>query len=98
MNPKPNTNKRPQFKFSLYWMYAIVIIFLAGTYLLDDNTITKEVSYSDFEKYVTDGGVEKIVIYTNKDEAIAFVNDSLASNIFHKSQIQKGTEYKIISR
>ncbi|MBQ7042791.1 MAG: ATP-dependent zinc metalloprotease FtsH [Muribaculaceae bacterium] len=97
MNPKPNTNKRPQFKFSLYWMYAIVIIFLAGTYLLDDNTITKEVSYSDFEKYVTDGGVEKIVIYTNKDEAIAFVNDSLASNIFHKSQIQKGTEYKIIT-
>ena len=76
-------------------MYAIVIIFLAGMLYLDDNTITKEVSYSDFEKYVTDGGVEKIIIYTNKDEAIAFVNDSLASTIFHKDQVEKGTEYKI---
>ena len=95
MNSKPNLNKRPQFKFSLYWMYAIVIIFLAGMLYLDDNTITKEVSYSDFEKYVTNGGVEKIIIYTNKDEAIAFVNDSLASTIFHKDQVEKGTEYKI---
>ena len=95
MNSKPNTNKRPQFKFSLYWMYALVIIFLVGTYLLDNNTITEEVSYSDFEKYVTDGGVEKIVIYTNKDEAIAFVNDSLALKIFHKEQVQKGTDYRI---
>ncbi|MBR6639875.1 MAG: ATP-dependent zinc metalloprotease FtsH [Muribaculaceae bacterium] len=98
MDQKPKTNKRPQFKFSLYWMYALVIIFLAGTYLLDNNTITKEVSYSDFEKYVTYGGVEKIIIDTNKDEAIAFVNDSLASTIFHKDQVKKGTEYKITTR
>ncbi len=97
MNQKTNSNKRPQFKFSLYWMYAIVIIFLAGMLYLDDNTITKEVSYSEFEKYVTDGGVDKIIIYTNKDEAIAYLNDSLASKIFHEDQVKKGTEYKILT-
>lgn len=97
MNQKANSNKRPQFKFSLYWMYAIVIIFLAGMLYLDDNTITKEVSYSEFEKYVTDGGVDKIIIYTNKDEAIAYLNDSLASKIFSTDQVKKGTEYKILT-
>lgn len=95
MDQKTKTNKRPKFKFSLYWMYALVIIFLAGTYLLDNNSMTKEVSYSDFEKYVATGGVENITIYSNDAEAIAQVNDSLASTIFNKEQIQKGTEYRI---
>lgn len=98
MDQKTKTNKRPKFKFSLYWMYALVIIFLAGTYLLDNNSMTKEVSYSDFEKYVATGGVEKITIYSNDAEAIAQVNDSLASTIFNKEQIQKGTEYRITTR
>lgn len=98
MDQKTKTNKRPKFKFSLYWMYALVIIFLAGTYLLDNNSITKEVSYSDFEKYVATGGVENITIYSNDAEAIAQVNDSLASTIFNKEQIQKGTEYRITTR
>ena len=98
MDQKTKTNKRPKFKFSLYWMYALVIIFLAGTYLLDNNSMTKEVSYSDFEKYVATGGVEKITIYSNDAEAIAQVNDSLASTIFNKEQIQKGTEYRITTQ
>lgn len=98
MDQKTKTNKRPKFKFSLYWMYALVIIFLAGTYLLDNNSMTKEVSYSDFEKYVATGGVENITIYSNDAEAIAQVNDSLASTIFNKEQIQKGTEYRITTR
>ena len=98
MDQKTKTNKRPKFKFSLYWLYALVIIFLAGTYLLDNNSMTKEVSYSDFEKYVATGGVENITIYSNDAEAIAQVNDSLASTIFNKEQIQKGTEYRITTR
>lgn len=98
MDQKTKTNKRPKFKFSLYWMYALVIIFLAGTYLLDNNSMTKEVSYSDFEKYIATGGVENITIYSNDAEAIAQVNDSLASTIFNKEQIKKGTEYRITTR
>lgn len=80
MEQKPK--KRPIIKFSLYWMYAIVILFLFGAYQLGENTVTKDVSYSDFEKYVTDGGVDKIIIYTNKDVAEAYLNDSVASAVF----------------
>lgn len=87
---KPNPKKRT-IKFSMYWMYALVILFLLGLLYLDDNSITKEVSYSEFEKYVTDGGVDKIIVFTRKNEAEAYLSDSLASKIFHPSQYKAGS-------
>lgn len=81
----PNKNKKT-IKFSIYWMYAILLVFLAGALYLDNNTITKEVSYSEFEKYVTEGGVKKIIIISKKNEAEAVLTDSLASTLFHGSQ------------
>lgn len=73
MDKKP---KNRTIKFSMYWMYAVIILFLAALYYFDDNSITKEVSYSNFEKYVTEGGVERIVVFTNKNQAEAYLTDS----------------------
>lgn len=86
--------KKKSIKFSMYWMYAIVIVFLAGLLYLDDNSIRKEVSYSEFEKYVSGGGVKSIVVYSNKNEAEAVLTDSLAGKIFHESQFKKGSGVK----
>ena len=94
---EPNNNKKKTIKFSMYWMYAFVGLFLVGMLYLDDNSITKDVSYSDFEKYVTEGGVDKIVVYSNKNEAEAFLTDSLASKIFHKSQYTQGSGQEALS-
>ncbi len=77
--------KKKPFKFSLYWMYAIISLVLIGLYYADnDNTITKEVSYKEFEKYIAEGGIESIVVYSNKDEATALLSDSLASVVFNE--------------
>ena len=43
--PKP---KKPMFRFSMYWMYAIILVFLLGMLYLDDNSISKEVNYTQF--------------------------------------------------
>ncbi len=96
MEQKP---KKRTIKFSIYWMYAIVALFIVGLYVLDDNSITKEVSYSDFEKQVLDGGVERIVVFTNKNQAEAYLADSVASKIFHKSQFTQnsGQEAKLLT-
>ena len=45
MDKKP---KKRTIKFSMYWMYAIIILFLVGLYHFDNNAITKEVSYTNF--------------------------------------------------
>lgn len=89
--------KKRTIKFSIYWMYAILVVFLAGALYLDNNSITKDVSYSEFEKYVTQGGVKKIIIFSKKNEAQAVLTDSLASAIFHESQYQRdaGVEAKV---
>ena len=39
-SPKPNLRK-PQIKFSIYWMYVLIILFLAGMYFMNDQTVTE---------------------------------------------------------
>ena len=70
---KPGGNKkRPQIKFSMYWMYAFILLFLFGMVYLDDNSVTKKVSYSEFENYITDSinarshGITKITLTRRK--------------------------------
>lgn len=85
-NPKP---KKPMgIKFSMYWAYAIIIVFLLGMLYIDDNSITKDVSFTKFEEYVTNGGVGDMTVYTNTNRAEAVLSDSLASAISRKANIR----------
>ena len=90
--PKPNAPgpRKGGIRFSMYWAYAIIIVFLLGMLYIDDNSLTKDVSFTKFEQYVNSGGVEKITVYTNTNRAEAVVSDSLAQKIFHESQFQPG--------
>lgn len=87
--PKPNNGNTPKkgpFKFSLWWMYAVVLLFLGGIFYFDNNTVTKKVSYTDFEHYVeADHGIKKIVVYTDKKLVKGVLTDSLAKVIFKGS-------------
>ncbi len=80
-NLKPK-KKGNGIRFNMYWMYAIVVFFLLGILYMDNSTLSKEVDMTQFEKYVESGGVEKIVIFASKNEAEAFLNDSLTKVIF----------------
>lgn len=47
-NPFSNNNgkkKKNPFGFSIFWMYAIILIVLGGFFYLEDNSISKEVSF-----------------------------------------------------
>ena len=70
-NNKGNGKKNP-FRFNMYWMYAIVLIFLLGMYYLDDNTITKEVDYSQFTAYAEQGGIKNLVVYGDASRNFRF--------------------------
>ena len=87
--------KKPTFRFSIYWMYAIVIVALIGFYLLDDNSVSKEVSFTEFEKCVKDGGVESITIFSNKNLAEAQLTDSMTSVLFPK-QSESGSSVNAV--
>jgi len=81
--PDQNPKKGSFFSFNLFWMYAIIILVLGAFFFLDDNGISKEVSYSEFEQYVErDHGIKKITIITNENRAEGVLTDSLASQLF----------------
>lgn len=87
--------KKKPFKFSLYWMYAIISIVLFGMWFADtDKSISKEVSYKEFEKYISKGGIESITVYSNKNEATALLSDSLTAEIFKGEDIKKEPNLK----
>lgn len=96
-NPKPK--KTGGIKLSMYWAYAIIIVFLLGMLYANDNSITKDVSFTKFEEYISTGGVEKITVFTNTNSAEAVLSDSLASTVFPKSQYEagKGAVAKIVT-
>lgn len=98
MNAPDNKPKKTGIRFSMYWAYAIIIVLLGMLYL-DDNSLTKDVSYSKFEQYVSTGGVKKITVFTNTNKAEAVVSDSLARSIFNENQYKPdaGIEARIIT-
>ncbi|MDE7471399.1 MAG: ATP-dependent metallopeptidase FtsH/Yme1/Tma family protein, partial [Paramuribaculum sp.] len=91
MNQKP---KKSGFKLNMYWMYAIVVVFLIGILYLDDDSLSREVSYSKFENYVATGGVNKIIVLTNKNRAEGFLTDSLAQKVFPEGSYKAGSGVK----
>ena len=87
----PQQNKNNPFRFSLWWMYAIVLLFLGGIFWFDSNSVSKEISYSTFEQYVEkDHGITKIIVFSDKKQVEGFLTDSLASAIFRGNNFEPG--------
>ena len=81
--------KKNPVKFNLWWMYAIVLLFLGGIFYFDNNTVTRQVSYTEFEQYVEkDHGITKIIVFSDKRQVEGYLTDSLAQVIF------KATNFK----
>lgn len=102
-SPKPtgpgNNGGRNRFGFSMYWMYAFIILFLAGMMYLDDDSVSQEVSFSKFEQIASGGGLSKIVVNTDKKTAEAVLTDSAAAKVFphHQFEAGKGVEARVVT-
>ena len=84
LNPNKD-NKPPKSSFNAYWIYTIIFIALLALYFFGGNSSVKEVSWSDFQKYVNEDRVESIVIYSNKEIAEAKVRSESVDYIFGES-------------
>lgn len=96
-NSPGGNKKRPQIKFSMYWMYVFIGMFLIGMWYVGENPATKKVTYSEFENYITDSinshahGITKIIVEKRKGTAEAMLSDSLAKVVFHENQLKSGS-------
>ncbi|MCM1449826.1 MAG: ATP-dependent zinc metalloprotease FtsH [Clostridiales bacterium] len=87
--------KKKKITFSLYWMYAVILLFLFGMFYIDQNAANEKVSYSRFADIMSDsvaarnGGIKRLLIYTKREFAEAYVSDSLFKAVFPKSDYNK---------
>ena len=82
MRPKLGGKNNPKRPFNPYWVYAIVLAILMGMWFFGQDNTVKEVSWSDFQEYVSDNRVESIVVYTNKETAEAVIRDESVEYVF----------------
>ena len=83
--PRPGNNggKRNRFGFSMFWMYALVIMLIGAFYLYENgNDVADTVSYTTFQKIAENKGLTKIVIISDKRQAEGFLTDSAALKQF----------------
>lgn len=81
----PNT-KKP--KFSSYWIYAIILLFIIGIQLFSgDNSWqnSPNITPSELQNYLEDGDVSKIQIITNTRQAKVFLTEEAKAKDVHKT-------------
>ena len=80
-------------------MYLFIILFLGGMFFLNDSSMSKEVDYTTFEKYLYSNGFSKVIIYNDKNEAEGVLTDSMAAKVFNQDQTKPGNkvEAKVVS-
>ena len=100
MNNQPNKEapkiKMP--KFNIFWLYAIILAVLIGLYMVNNESYTKEVSWTDFEKYVQQGKVSDIVVISNKRIAEGTLTDSVAQNEFQGYKQSTTSKARIVTQ
>ncbi len=78
-------NKKQKPPFNPYWIYTIIIMGLLGMFFFGGNISVKEVTWSQFQQYVNEDRVEKVVIYSNKNKAEAVVREGSVGHVFKES-------------
>ena len=71
MKDKNIKKKVVGFTFNLFWMYAIIGAVLVGFWYMNDSSVEKEVSWSEFEGYVLQKGVTDMEISKSDGEVKA---------------------------
>ena len=90
------TPKKPTFRFSMYWMYAIVTIVLIGILYFEDNPYSKELeNYTEFEQIAQKGGLKEIIINGGKHVAEGILTEAEAVKEFPQYNKESGQSARV---
>ena len=89
-NSKKPNNKVNMPKFNLNWLYMIIAMMLLGLYLTNESgTATKNISYDEFQQYVRDGYISKVIGYDD-NSVEAYVKPQHVGNVFRQDSSRVG--------
>ncbi len=91
-NKKPSNTGGKGSRMPLnYWFYSVIVLSLIGMYFLFGDGASKNVSWSDFEKYVGNNWVDRVTVYNKKTMLEASVRTDSVQHVFKE---QKGKMVK----
>lgn len=101
MDNNNNANKKPgkvnMPKFNLNWLYMIILMMLVGLWFTNENSAgTKIISYDEFQQYVRDGYMNKIIGYDD-NSVEAYIKPQHVGNVFGADSSRVGKNPMITS-
>ncbi len=79
-------NKKKQFKgfrFSIFWMYAIIGMVLMGLFYFNDSSAEKPMNWQpDFKKLLVEGNVKHMWVYAGDNKLEAELTEASAKRVF----------------
>ena len=79
-------NKKKQFKgfrFSIFWMYAIIGMVLMGLFCFNDSSAEKPMNWQpDFKKLLVEGNVKHMWVYAGDNKLEAELTEASAKQVF----------------
>ncbi|MBY2897052.1 cell division protein FtsH [Bacteroides fragilis] len=89
-NSKKTNNKVNMPKFNLNWMYMIIALMLLGLYFANGNSsVNKNISYDEFQQYVRDGYVSKVIGYDDNSVEI-YIKPQYVGAVFKQDSTRVG--------
>jgi cell division protease FtsH len=89
-NSKKTNNKVNMPKFNLNWMYMIIALMLLGLYFANENSsVNKNISYDEFQQYVRDGYVSKVIGYDDNSVEI-YIKPQYVGAVFKQDSTRVG--------
>ncbi len=92
---KPNKTNMP--KFNLSWVYMVIFMMIAVLWFTSDyNTPTKNISYDEFQQYVQNGYISKVVGYDD-NSVEAYIKPQNVKDVFRQDSNRVGKKPMIIT-
>ena len=81
-----NNNPQKKPRFSSWWIYGIIIVFLIGYQFLGSDSFspTNKTTTSELQEFLRNGDINKILIITNTRQAKVFLTEEALSKDVHK--------------
>ena len=77
-------------KFNLNWMYMIIALMLLGLYFANgSSSVSKNISYDEFQQYVRDGYVSKVIGYDDNSVEI-YIKPQYVGTVFKQDSTPVG--------
>ena len=89
-NGKPQPGRPNMPRFSLNWLYMIVLIMIAALWFTNDGSgASREVAYNEFQQYVRNGYVQKVIGYDDSSVE-AYIKPGSVAAVFGADSAKVG--------